>query len=289
MCLSLQPILRGVCSTWLNVLEEHVRSAIDGLMRLYPGRMQTFIGHGRQYHTCVYSTLFTCLQEALRDGCDPVRIRIITTWSGYLPIPWDLLAYNVLVGEQYHRILSLRWGVYGDALHEVLTTGFNIKSRLPIYAFERLSMSAEKIKMGDYIHSLNYEELIQYLAGMVKEYGGNSPHEDMKNILYAANFFYMKSMEIVLPVYAFTPDWATKPADFITRHYVGDIGVFPYPCHTMSMEAAFSLDRPDILHHILTHCYFEPSSRKMKAGTRVTEYMNARERQREKIKFAPIN
>lgn len=127
--------MKRVSHEWLNVIECSVTEAIERLTLKYPGRM-------RDIDDEIYSTLYTSMREAIRAN-DLADIAIIASSSGYLPIPWDLLAYDVSFHGGYEA-LACRFSPYGHVIHELITVGFNEDSKYPIYLYKPFSTCGEE-------------------------------------------------------------------------------------------------------------------------------------------------
>lgn len=126
-------IFRRISKTWMKNIDIQVSNAILTLESKYQGEMKTM-------DSDTYSTTYTRMREAIREG-DIDVLRPIVSWSGYLPIPWDLFAFDIGAKDQkelansskdLYNLFSPRWSKYGRAAYMFITRGLDIDSNLPI-------------------------------------------------------------------------------------------------------------------------------------------------------------
>lgn len=79
--------MRRICVYWNATVEIMKDMAIYDLVKSYPGLMNTIDGQ-------TYSTIYTSIRESIRAENVEVLSKVVNC-SGYIPVPWDLLAYDV--------------------------------------------------------------------------------------------------------------------------------------------------------------------------------------------------
>lgn len=108
--------LRGISKRWMGDIDQRLKDAFNTLNTKYPGEMMDI-------QETVYSTLYTQLREAIRN-LDTDTVSAIVSTTKYLPVPWDLLAFDVAVlqkkGKSFYNMLSHRWTKYGHAAYNLL-------------------------------------------------------------------------------------------------------------------------------------------------------------------------
>jgi hypothetical protein len=83
-------------------------------------------------------------------------------YSSYLPLSWDLLAYDAAFYPEFHPLISKRWSTYGHSIYEILRNGWragldlSIKSLFPLVIFEgnNLSIEPKLLSLARHITSL---------------------------------------------------------------------------------------------------------------------------------------
>lgn len=157
-------LLRSVCSYWKYLLDDIVRKASDSFLSLHDIPKRSL---DREY-----ITLYIAMRNALQNDIDDTTIFLlkkICTYSGYLPIPWDLLAYDIGFlhdtdrMDEIYKIIYPRWTNIGKLIYIALT-GKNQKEfeMMPISSLKCIyNVSIYKIKIKDPIlHLQEYDDLL---------------------------------------------------------------------------------------------------------------------------------
>lgn len=87
-------------------------SAAKDVMKRYSGRMRDITG-------TVYRTLYTCMREAIRNK-DVSLIQVISTSGARVPVPWDLLVYDIVMIKAPISVLGSRISQEGESIYRFL-------------------------------------------------------------------------------------------------------------------------------------------------------------------------
>ena len=163
-------ILRRVSTSWRDKIDSYTNDTISALRRKYSGVMRTLDGES-------YSTIYTCLRQAIRDNNVGI-VSILCTWTGYLPIPWNLYVYDIEKGYHHHTLITSilkRCTLSGKACYDLLLNGWNMKSSLPLSVYSPYihCNDNEKLVINKPIRHLREfnDECIPCCMGIIKENG----------------------------------------------------------------------------------------------------------------------
>lgn len=299
-------ILRCVCSCWRNKFDFIVKKRANRLLSLYDTPKKAL---DREY-----STVYTAMRNALRskltsEAC--ICILTICTCSGYLPIPWDLLAYDVStykrsIPKRIIQAISYRWSHIGKLIYMILSENNEGIENITINQLKEVyNLDIPKIKLKNELYWLvkgsseyQYE---RWVADVYEVYAGlpfldTTPPFDhgiqplLDEIALATdpNWDCKYNVEFYIESYINNQGWNHKKdiKEFATlereysRHEI-DPRIFPFSPWHLDIKNAVILDRPDIIDilyddpkKVIEDIYrADPNSPPIPLGPRVKEYL----------------
>lgn len=246
---------RRVAKEWKKSVDMEAANALKNLRIKYEGSMHTL-------DRKVYSTIYTKMRQATRAG-DTEIIRPIVAYSRYLPINWDLLAFDIAFAPEnkwqaLYEILSPRWVSFGeDAFYALTEMGH------PTFSFyinphetedeeeaEEMSFYAEP--MSDLIEDNAYGRYLKVLMGL--QYIENI--ED--NLTVASSGKYLALYLNIYPI-RYNKDMQEAERELMGNLQrrptplsvyslpIEEIQLYPYPPLFLDIVNAIQLGRSDIL------------------------------------------